>query len=70
MTAGAVDRRPSVVPSAIVKYHLTELGRQVANDAMDIHGGKGRSVRELSRPRLTGRADHDQSKAPTSSREG
>jgi len=29
------------VPSAILKYHNTELGRQVANDAMDIHGGKG-----------------------------
>ncbi len=31
--------KPSV-PSAIVKYHLTEMGRQVAIDAMDIHGGK------------------------------
>ena len=42
MTAGAVDlgEKPSVV-SAIVKYHLTELGRQVMNDAMDVHGGKG-----------------------------
>ncbi len=42
MTAGAVDlgERPSVL-SAIVKYHCTEMGRQVANDAMDIHGGKG-----------------------------
>lgn len=42
MTAGAVDlgEKPSVV-SAIVKYHLTERGRQVINDAMDIHGGKG-----------------------------
>ena len=42
MTAGAVDlgEKPSVV-SAIVKYHLTELGRQVINDAMDVHGGKG-----------------------------
>jgi acyl-CoA dehydrogenase len=28
------------VPSAILKYHNTELGRQVANDAMDVHGGK------------------------------
>ncbi len=27
--------------SAITKYHVTELGRMVANDAMDIHGGKG-----------------------------
>ncbi|MEQ1778004.1 MAG: acyl-CoA dehydrogenase, partial [Nitrosomonas sp.] len=42
MTAGAVDlgEKPSVV-SAIVKYHLTERGRQAVNDAMDIHGGKG-----------------------------
>jgi acyl-CoA dehydrogenase len=42
MTAGAVDlgEKPSVV-SAIVKYHLTERGRQVIIDAMDIHGGKG-----------------------------
>ena len=42
MTAGAVDlgEKPSVV-SAIVKYHLTERGRQAINDAMDVHGGKG-----------------------------
>jgi acyl-CoA dehydrogenase len=42
MTAGAVDlgEKPSVV-SAIVKYHCTERGRQVINDAMDVHGGKG-----------------------------
>ncbi|HVY04795.1 MAG TPA: acyl-CoA dehydrogenase [Burkholderiales bacterium] len=42
MTAGAVDlgEKPSVI-SAIVKYHCTERGRQVINDAMDIHGGKG-----------------------------
>jgi acyl-CoA dehydrogenase len=42
MTAGAVDlgEKPSVL-SAIVKYHLTERGRQVINDAMDVHGGKG-----------------------------
>jgi len=41
MTAGAVDlgEKPSVA-SAIVKYHLTERGRQAVNDAMDIHGGK------------------------------
>ena len=25
----------------MLKYHVTEMGRQVANDAMDIHGGKG-----------------------------
>jgi acyl-CoA dehydrogenase len=42
MTAAAVDlgEKPSVI-SAIVKYHLTERGRQVVNDAMDVHGGKG-----------------------------
>jgi acyl-CoA dehydrogenase len=42
MTVGAVDlgEVPSV-PSAIVKCHVTEMARQVANDAMDVHGGKG-----------------------------
>ena len=42
MTAGAIDlgEKPSVV-SAIVKYHMTERGRQVIIDAMDIHAGKG-----------------------------
>jgi len=42
MTAGAVDlgEKPSVI-SAIVKYHCTERSRQVINDAMDVHGGKG-----------------------------
>ncbi|HSO05604.1 MAG TPA: acyl-CoA dehydrogenase [Pelomicrobium sp.] len=42
MTAGAVDlgEKPAVI-SAICKYHLTERGRQVVNDAMDVHGGKG-----------------------------
>ena len=41
MTAGAVDsgEKPAVV-SAIVKYHLTERGRMVINDAMDVHAGK------------------------------
>ena len=41
-TAAAVDRgeKPSV-PSAIAKYHATELGRAVIQDAMDVHGGKG-----------------------------
>ncbi len=29
------------VPTAILKYHNTEMGRLVANDSMDIHGGKG-----------------------------
>src|SRR5271155_2136600 len=42
VTAGAIDggEKPSV-PSAILKYHATEMARQVANDAMDVHGGKG-----------------------------
>jgi acyl-CoA dehydrogenase len=42
MTAQAVDLggKPSVI-SAIVKYHCTERGRQIINDAMDVHGGKG-----------------------------
>ncbi|MDE2311449.1 MAG: acyl-CoA dehydrogenase [Betaproteobacteria bacterium] len=42
LTAQAVDmgEKPSVV-SAIVKYHCTERGRAVINDAMDVHGGKG-----------------------------
>ena len=42
MTVGALDlgEKPSVV-SAIVKYHLTERGRHVINDAMDVHAGKG-----------------------------
>ncbi|MFQ5468853.1 MAG: acyl-CoA dehydrogenase [Gammaproteobacteria bacterium] len=42
MTAGAVDlgEKPSV-PSAIVKYNLTERMRQSINDAMDIQGGTG-----------------------------
>jgi acyl-CoA dehydrogenase len=41
-TAGALDlgEKPSVI-SAIVKYHLTERAREVINDAMDVHGGKG-----------------------------
>ena len=42
VTTSALARgeKPSV-PSAILKYHCTELGRQVSNDAMDVHGGKG-----------------------------
>ncbi len=41
VTAGAIDQgEKPAVPSAILKYHCTELGRKVANDAMDIHGGK------------------------------
>ncbi len=42
LTAQAIDlgEKPSVI-SAIVKYHCTERGRSVINDAMDVHGGKG-----------------------------
>ncbi len=42
VTIAAIDggERPAV-PAAMLKYHCTELGRQVANDAMDVHGGKG-----------------------------
>jgi acyl-CoA dehydrogenase len=38
-TAIANGEKPAV-PSAILKYHNTELGRHIANDAMDVHGGK------------------------------
>ena len=42
MTATAVDlgEKPSV-PSAIAKYHTTEMARELVRDAMDVHGGKG-----------------------------
>ncbi|MES1942777.1 acyl-CoA dehydrogenase [Salinisphaera sp. PC39] len=41
-TANAVDlgETPSV-PSAIAKYHCTDMARQVSIDAMDVHAGKG-----------------------------
>ena len=41
VTAIAIDQgeKPSV-PSAILKYNLTEMARQTALDSMDIHGGK------------------------------
>lgn len=40
-TASQIDTgiKPSL-SSAISKYHLTEIGRQIGNDAMDIHGGR------------------------------
>jgi acyl-CoA dehydrogenase len=42
VTAGAIDQgEKPAVPSAILKYHCTELSRKCANDAMDVHGGKG-----------------------------
>ena len=42
VTCGAIDggEKPAV-PAAMLKYHCTELGRKVANDAMDVQGGKG-----------------------------
>ena len=42
MTATAVDlgEKPAV-PSAIAKYHTTEMAREAVSDAMDVHGGKG-----------------------------
>lgn len=42
LTANAVDlgEKPSVL-SAILKYHLTERGRECITHAMDVHGGKG-----------------------------
>jgi len=42
MTVSAVDlgEKPSV-PSAIAKYHATEMAREIISDVMDIHGGKG-----------------------------
>jgi len=40
-TAGVdLGEKPSVI-SAICKYHLTERMRQIVNDSMDVHGGKG-----------------------------
>ncbi|MFI8608217.1 acyl-CoA dehydrogenase [Pseudomonas sp. NPDC077649] len=41
LTAHAVDlgEKPSVL-SAILKYHLTERGRECVSHAMDLHGGK------------------------------
>ncbi|MCH9693997.1 MAG: acyl-CoA dehydrogenase [Gammaproteobacteria bacterium] len=42
VTSGAIDQgEKPAVPSAILKYHCTELARKTANDAMDVHGGKG-----------------------------
>jgi acyl-CoA dehydrogenase len=40
-TAGVdLGEKPSVI-SAICKYHLTEKMREIVNDSMDVHGGKG-----------------------------
>ncbi|MBY5991893.1 acyl-CoA dehydrogenase [Ferrimonas balearica] len=40
LTAIDTNQKPSVI-TAIAKYHMTELGRSVINDAMDVHAGKG-----------------------------
>jgi acyl-CoA dehydrogenase len=42
VTIAAIDAgaRPAV-PAGILKHHVTEMGRRVANDAMDVQGGKG-----------------------------
>lgn len=41
-TSGIIDlgEKPAVA-SAITKYHVTEIGRTIVTDAMDLHGGKG-----------------------------
>jgi len=45
VTAGAIDQgEKPAVPSAILKYHCTELGRKVSTDTMDVHGGKALSL--------------------------
>jgi acyl-CoA dehydrogenase len=42
LTYSALDHgiKPAVA-SAITKYHNTEIGRRIVNDALDIHGGRG-----------------------------
>ncbi len=42
MTAASIDQgEEPAVCAAISKYHVTEMGRMVGNDAMDVQGGKG-----------------------------
>ncbi|HEY4975523.1 MAG TPA: acyl-CoA dehydrogenase [Steroidobacteraceae bacterium] len=42
VTTAAIDNgEKPAVPAAILKYHVTEMGRRVGNDAMDVQGGKG-----------------------------
>src|SRR3546814_193410 len=56
-SAAAVTRGElPAVPSTISKYHCTELGRQVCQDAMDIHGGKGIILGTKNYPGQIGRA--------------
>lgn len=41
-TVNALDHGAvSAIAGGISKYHCTELGRKIVNDAMDLHGGKG-----------------------------
>lgn len=71
LTAHAVDlgEKPSVL-SAILKYHLTERGRECISHAMDIHGGKGIILARATTWAAPGRRRRSSSpwKAPTSSR--
>ena len=41
VTAAIDTGEKPAIASGIIKYHTTEMGRHVANDAMDVHGGKG-----------------------------
>lgn len=40
VSSSLIHGEKPAVASAIVKYHVTEMGRMVSHDAMDIHGGK------------------------------
>jgi len=40
-TASGVDQCTPSVVTAIAKYHMTEWMRQIVNDSMDVHGGRG-----------------------------
>lgn len=42
VTVSAVDqgKKPAVI-AAMTKYHCTEMGRQLINDAIDVHAGRG-----------------------------
>lgn len=41
-TTTAIDQhiKPAIA-SAIAKYHMTEMGRKIVNDALDVHAGRG-----------------------------
>lgn len=42
LTVADIDEgEKPAIQSAITKYHTTEIARQIAIDAMDVHGGKG-----------------------------